>query len=70
MRGLAAAMFYIAMLFLATGIVSLIIHVLGAVNGWMNHTSFAMALICLVAGGALVGGAYLLNRSDKNTTSR
>lgn len=64
---LAAAMFYIAILFLSMGLVSLIIHVLGASFGTLNHTSFVMALVGLVAGGGLAGGAYLLRRSNTNT---
>jgi hypothetical protein len=66
---LAAAMFYIAILFLAMGIASLIIHLLGARFGAMNHTSAAMALVGLVAAAGLGGGAYLLRRSNSNTTN-
>jgi predicted membrane-bound mannosyltransferase len=62
-------MFYIAILFLSAGIVSLIIHVLGARFGTLNHTSAAMALVGLVVGAGLAGGAYLLRRSNRNTPS-
>jgi drug/metabolite transporter (DMT)-like permease len=67
---LAAAMFYIAILLLSAGLVLLIIHVLGAHFGAMNHTSAALAVVALVGGGALAGGSYLLNRSARNPSPR